>query len=237
MIDRKVILITGTSRSIGKYLAEYYCGQGFTVIGCSRKEVAQTWPNYRHFVLDVTDEPKVKQMFMTIAREYGRLDVLVNNAGLQAINYVILTTLNTVNDIFRVNVAGPFLFCREAVKLMKRNKEGRIINFSSIAAPLASPGSAIYSASKAALEQFSKVLAKEVSNDGIKVNVLSLSIVQDSGMAANFSGQIIKETLARTITKQPVTFQDISQAIDSLMNGSGKEFTGQVVYLGGVSKE
>ncbi|MDD5491940.1 MAG: SDR family NAD(P)-dependent oxidoreductase [bacterium] len=237
MIDRKVMLITGTSRSIGKYLAEYYSRQGFAVIGCSRKEVEQACPNYRHFVLDVTDEAKVKQMFITIAREYGRLDILINNAGLQTINYVLLTTINTVNDVLRVNVAGPFLFCREAAKLMKKNKEGRIINFSSIAVPLASPGSAVYSASKAALEQFSRVLAKEVYNEGIKVNVLSLSIVQDSGMAGNFNEQIIKETLARTITKKPITYQDISQAIDSLVTGKDKEFSGQVICLGGVSKE
>lgn len=237
MIDRKVMLITGTSRSIGKYLAEYYSGQGFIVIGCSRKEVEQAWPNYRHFVLDVTDEVKVKQMFMTIAREYGRLDVLINNAGMQTINYVLLTTVNTVNDVFRVNVVGSFLFCREAAKLMKKNKEGRIINLSSIAVPLASPGSAIYSASKAAIEQLTKVLSKEVYNDGIKVNVLSLSIVQDSGMAGNLNEQIVRETLNRTITKKPITYQDISQSIDSLMTGKDKEFTGQVIYLGGVSKE
>lgn len=237
MIDRKVMLITGTSRSIGKYLAEYYSGQGFTVIGCSRKEGEYTWPNYRHFVLDVADEAKVIQMFAIIAREYGRLDVLVNNAGMQTINYVLLTTLNAVNDTFRINVSGPVLFCREAVKLMRRNKAGNIINFSSIAVPLASPGSAIYSASKAALEQFSKVLAKEVQRDGIKVNVLSLSIVRNSGMAGNLNEQIAKETLAMTITKKPIEFQDISQAIDSLLNRNDNEAIGQVIHLGGVSKE
>jgi len=127
------MLITGTRKGIGKYLVEYYTQKGYLVIGCSRQEVDYDIDNYRHFVLDVSDEMSVKQMFMEIRKTYKKLDVLINNAGIASMNHILLTPLQTVKDIFNTNFVGTFLFCREAAKLMQRHNYGRIVNFITIA--------------------------------------------------------------------------------------------------------
>jgi 3-oxoacyl-[acyl-carrier protein] reductase len=129
MPENKIMLITGTSKGIGRYLVEYYTGLGFQIIGCSRSQAEYSLDNYQHYCLDVDDEPKVKQMFSEIREKHGRLDVLINNAGIASMNHILLTPIKTVKRIFSTNVIGAFLFCREATKLMQKNKYGRIVNF------------------------------------------------------------------------------------------------------------
>lgn len=230
----KVMLITGTRKGIGKYLVEYYSKKGFKVIGCSRKPVDYKLKNYEHFCLDVSDENKVKEMFAKIKKKYNRLDVLINNAGIISLNYIILTATETVRNILDTNFIGTFLFCREGIKLMKKNNFGRIVNISSIAVPLQSIGSSIYSSSKAAIEQFSGVLSKEVASYGITVNTLGLSFVKGSGMIKKFSEKVILETLDRTILKSSLNFKDITPTIDFLI--SNRMITNQRIYLGGIKK-
>ena len=135
MFDKPVMIITGTRKSIGKYLAEYYANKEFQVVGCSRGDIDFELDNYQHYCLDVSDESSVKKMFTEIRKNYGRLDVLINNAGIASMNHVLLTPLKEVHDILNTNFVGTFLCCREAVKLMKRNKSGRIVNISSIHVP------------------------------------------------------------------------------------------------------
>ncbi len=234
MSDRHVMLITGASRSIGAYLTQYYLAKGFKVIGCSRHESTQNNENYRHFILDISDEKKVKEMFVEISKNYGSLSVLINNAGMQSINHPLLTDYKTVQEVFAVNMFGPFLFCREAAKIMKKHNYGRIIHMSSIAVPLGTVGNSIYSASKAALEQFSRVFAKEVAGYGIRINVLGMSIVAESGMLKNISEKAKKLTLDNTIIKEPISFEDISHATDFFIAQKSNAVTGQTIYLGGV---
>ena len=233
MSENRVMLITGTSRGIGRYLAEYYVKKRVQVIGCSRRPVANELKNYQHFCLDVSDEPKVKQMFSEIRKTHNRLDVLINNAGAHAVNHSLLTPLKTVQDVFNTNMIATFLFCREASKLMRKNSYGRIVNISTIAVPLCSVGTSIYSASKAAMEQFSKVLAREVGSDGITVNTLGLSIVDHSGMVENLSEEAISEALGHTVFKLRLGFGDITHAIDFLISEKSKAVTKQTLYLGG----
>lgn len=228
-----VMLITGASRSIGEHLTNYYLRQGYRVIGCSRSESSVKHDRYRHFVLDVRNEAKVMEMFREISKTYGSLSVVINNAGMQTINHSMLTDYKTVEDVFATNMFGAFLICRESAKLMKKSNYGRIVNISSIAVPLSSVGNAIYSASKAALEQFSKVLAKEVAGFGIRANVLGLSVVAESGMGEKISEAALKQTLDAIAIKDKITGEDITHAIDFLISEKSKSITGQTIYLGG----
>src|SRR2546428_13527312 len=91
VINSRVLLISGTSKGIGKYLAEYYLAKGDRVVGCSRGPAVIEHDDYRHFRLDVSDEAEVKQMLMEISRTYQRLDVLINNAGIASMNHILLT--------------------------------------------------------------------------------------------------------------------------------------------------
>lgn len=234
MDKRDVMLITGASRSIGKYLAIYYLEKGYLVLGCSRGECDIIHDRYRHFCVDIRDEKKVVEMFREISKSYGALDVLINNAGIQSINHSMLTDYKTVEDVFSLNMFGAFLVCRESVKLMKKNNFGRIVNISSIAVPLSSVGNSIYSASKAALEQFTKVLAKETVTFGIRANVLGLSVVADSGMGQKISEAALKQTLDQIMIKETIDYSDVSYAIDFFIDERSRALTGQTLYLGGV---
>lgn len=230
----QIILITGTRKGIGRYLAEYYVGKGFQVIGCSRGLVDYKLSNYQHFCLDVSDESKVKQMFAEVRKTYNRLDVLINNAGIASMNYALLTPAKTVRDLLNTNFIGTFLFCREALKIMKKNTYGRIVNISTIHVPLCTVGSSIYSASKAAIEQFSKVLAKEAAPFGITVNILGLPFIKNTGMVEHLSEDAISEALEHTILKSRLDFDDVAYAMDFLISEKCKMVTNQTLYLGGV---
>ncbi|MEI8349022.1 MAG: SDR family oxidoreductase [Candidatus Omnitrophota bacterium] len=234
MNNSQVMLITGTSRGIGKFLAKHYVQRGFSVIGCSRQSVDYSLKNYRHFSLDICNEDDVREMFVEVTKSYKHLDVLINNVGIISMNYVYLTSAKTVRDIMDTNFIGTFICCREAIKIMQRNRSGKIINISSIAVPLSAAGTSAYSASKAAVEQLSKVLAKEVVSYGIAVNTLGLSFVEGSGMIKEVGEKAVKSALENTASKIPITFNDVAVAMDSLILGQNSTATGKISYLGGV---
>ena len=228
------MIITGTSKGIGKNLAKYYLENGFIVIGCSRGDMDIQLNNYQHYCLDVSDESLVKKMFKEIRKKYGRLDVLINNAGVASKNHVLLTSLKEVHDSLNTNFIGTFICCRESIKLMKINQHGRIINISSIHVPLALAGTSIYSGSKAAIEQFSRVLAREVFQFGITINILSLSVVKDTGMENALTEEIKRKILNQTISKDQLNIYDVIHAVNFLIDEKSKMVSNQILCLGGV---
>ena len=228
------MIITGSREGIGKFLAEYYTQNGFIVIGCSRGNIDFELNNYQHYYLDVSDESLVKKMFKEIRKKYGRLDVLINNAGLASENHVLLTPLKEAHDSLNTNFIGTFIFCRESVKLMKINQHGRIINISSIHVPLALAGTSIYSGSKAAIEQFSRVLAREVFQFGITINILSLSVVKYTGMEHALAQEIKHKILDQTISKEQLDIDDVINAVNFLIDEKSKMVCNQILCLGGV---
>ena len=116
------MIITGTRKGIGKYLAEYYVKKGFQVIGCSRSQIDFELDNYQHFCLDVCDEPTVKKMFSNVRKTYGCLDVLINNAGVNlSLAPMLLVPYKSALKTFEINLLGTFLMSREAVKMMMKN--------------------------------------------------------------------------------------------------------------------
>ena len=234
MIDQPLMIITGTRKGIGKNLAEYYTQNGFIVIGCSRGNIDFELNNYEHYCLDVSDESLVKKMFKEIRKKCGRLDVLINNAGVSSENHVLLTPLKEAHDSLNTNFIGTFIFCRESVKLMKMNQHGRIINISSIHVPLALAGTSIYSSSKAAIEQFSRVLAREVFQFGITINILSLSVVKDTGMEIALKEKIKRKILNQTISKDQLNIYDVIHALNFFINEKSKMVSNQILCLGGV---
>jgi 3-oxoacyl-[acyl-carrier protein] reductase len=232
--ENKIILITGTRKGIGRFLSENYLAKENIVIGCSRSATDLQHFNYRHFEVDVTNEAEVKKMFRQVYREFGRLDVLINNAGIASMNHSLLTTINTAQKIFETNVIGTFLFCREAAKLMMKSKNGRIINFSTVAVPLRLEGEAIYAASKAAVNSLTQVLAIEFSSFGITVNAIGPTPIQ-TDLIKNIPEEKIDSLLSRIPLKRLGTFEDLINVADFFIKPESNFITGQIIYMGGVS--
>lgn len=233
MAKDKVMMITGTSKGIGRYLAEYYAGEGFKVMGCSRSDVDFEFDNYSHYCLDVSDERKVKEMFADVRKKYKSLDVLINNAGIASMNHALLTPLSTINKVLNTNVIGTFLFCREAAKLMQKNNYGRIVNFATVATPLKLEGEAIYAASKAAIVSLTEILARELAEMGITVNAVGPAPVK-TDLIRSVPKQKLDSLLNRQAIRRFSEFNDISNVIDFLIRPESDFITGQVIYLGGV---
>ena len=234
MTDARVMLITGTRKGIGRHLAEYYLAKGYVVIGCSRRAAGLEAPAYRHFVLDVADEALVQKMFSELRREFGKVDVLINNAGVASMNHSLLTPLSTVQKVMTTNVAGTFLFCREAARLMQKQRGGRIVNFSTVAVPLRLAGEAIYAASKAAVVSLTEVLAREFAPYAITVNAVGPTPIRTELIRG-----VPEEKLEALIRRQPVQrygeYGDVTNVIDFFIRPESDFVTGQVIYLGGVS--
>ena len=229
----KTIFITGTSKGIGKYLAEYFVNKGNYVIGCSRGDFDLKKSNYKHYSLSVNDELKVKKMFNEIRNNHGSIDVLINNAGVASMNHSLLTELETVEKILDTNLIGTFLFCREGAKIMQKNKFGRIINFSTVAVPLNLEGEAIYAASKAAVASLTKILAKEFASFGITVNAIGPTPIK-TDLIKSVPDEKIKKLINAQAIKRFGSFQDTVNVIDFFINEKSDFITGQIIYLGGI---
>lgn len=227
------ILITGVRKGIGRFLAEHYLQAGASVIGCSRKRSDLEHPRFVHRELDVADESAVKEMFSEIRKRYGSLEVLINNAGIAAMNHVLLTPIETVSRIMQTNVVGTFLFCREAAKLMKKAGWGRIVNFTTVAVAMKLEGEAAYAASKAAVETLTAVLARELGDFGITVNAVGPAPVE-TDLIRTVPREKIDSLIARQAIRRPATMPDIANVIDFFISRRSDLVTGQVVYLGGV---
>lgn len=229
-----VMLITGARKGIGRALAETYTERGWRVIGCSRQESEYFHTNYRHFVLDVSDQEAVKAMMTSIRKGEERLDALINNAGIASMNAALLTPLESARRVIETNVLGTFLFCQEAARLMQKNKFGRIVNFTTVAVPFYLEGEAIYAASKAAIESLTRVLARELANNGITVNAIGPTPIQ-TDLLRGVPYEKIEKLLARQSIPRMGEPRDIINAIDFFLRAESDFITGQVIYLGGVS--
>lgn len=228
-----VVLITGTRKGIGRHLAEHYVQRGAQVVGCSRSAPEWTLANYTHFETDVTDEAAVRKMVAAVGKQFGRLDVLINNAGIASMNHVLLTPAATAERIFATNVHGVFLLCRESAKLMQRRRYGRIVNVSTVAAPLQLEGEALYAASKSAVVTFTQILAREVASYGITANVVAPTPIE-TDLIQGVPPAKIAAIIERLAIKRLGRFEDVANVVDFFVRPESDYITGQVITLGGV---
>ena len=227
-------LITGTSRGLGKAMAEHFLALGATVVGCARTEKAISHPQYQHHILDVTSAEAVADFFFELRKDLGHLDVLINNAGVAKMNAFAMTPFESVQKIFSVNVTGTFLFCQKALGLLRKAQHPRIINMSSVAVPLRLEGEAVYAASKSAVETLTRIIAKEFGGFHITCNAIG-----PSPIATDLIKGVGPEKIARLIQQQSIkkmaTVDDVVHLADFLAQPASSMITGQVIYLGGIS--
>lgn len=229
----KTILITGSRKGIGRALAEYYLAGGWRVAGCSREKTDLAHENYSHFTGSVADENFVTAMVRDVAKKFGRIDALVNNAGIAAMNHLTLAPAAQAKSVLETNFLGSFHCLREVAKVMVRQKAGRIVNFSTVAVPLALEGEAIYAASKAAVEILTKIAARELGAYGITVNAVGPTPT-DTDLIKTVPAAKIAALLDRQAIRRRGEFRDTINVIDFYLHEKSDFVTGQIIYLGGV---
>ena len=167
-MESKVILITGASSGIGKATASYFVSKGHKVYGVARKDFDVAGVNA--VLGDVTQVDAVKSIVDYVIKKEGKIDVLINNAGFGIAGAIETTDIEDAKKQFDVNFFGAVNMAQAVLPYMRKARQGKIINTSSIASEIAIPFQAFYSASKAALDNWSKALRLEVKDFGIKVS-------------------------------------------------------------------
>jgi 3-oxoacyl-[acyl-carrier protein] reductase len=232
--ERPVLLVTGARKGIGRYLAEHYLKKGYLVEGCSRGDADIVDASYRHHQVDVADEKAVRGMVADITRRHGRIDAVLNNAAIASMNHVLLTPAKSANRMLEVNVTGTMLVCRETAKVMMRRRYGRIVNFTTIVAPIALAGEAVYAASKSAVVTFTRILAFELGQWGITCNSFGATPIM-TDMIKGVPHDKIDAVVNALAIKRLGTPEDCANVCDFFVSPASDNITGQVIYLGGVT--
>jgi 3-oxoacyl-[acyl-carrier protein] reductase len=227
-----VMVITGTSRGIGNGMARHFLGKGFRVAGCSRSESTISHENYIHSQLDIGAEEQVRKWVRSTKNDFGRIDILVCNAGSAPANLLMaMTPGDVLEEVLRTNVAGSYNVCREVSKVMVLQKSGRIITTSSMAVGLHEEGTSAYSASKSAVVEMTKVMAKELAPLGITCNVIAPSMFMTDAVKS-LGDKVIERALDKLTIKRTLTIEEICNVVSFLSDPASSCITGQVIHMG-----
>lgn len=229
------MLITGTRKGIGRFMVDRYIERGYAIAGCSREPFEGEAPeHYHHYCIDVADEKRVVDMVRDVSKRVGSISVLINNAGIAAMNHLLLTPMSSVERIFKTNVFGTFIVMREVAKVMSTAKCGRIVNFATVATPLNLEGEAGYAASKAAVESLTRVAARELAPFHITVNAVGPTPVL-TDLIRNVPKQKMDQLIASQSIRRMGEYRDVANVIDFFIGPESDFVTGQTLYLGGIN--
>lgn len=242
MLKNKVALVTGASRGIGRAIALTLSGYGAIVVVnyCGSKDKADEVVNQIKenggtavaYQADIADFEAVKTMFSDIIKEYGRIDILVNNAGITRDNLILKMSEEDFDAVIHTNLKGVFNCLKQASRIMLKQKEGRIINISSISGVVGNPGQANYCAAKAGVIGITKSLAKELGSRGITVNAVAPGYI-NTDMTA-----VLKDDLKEKVTeliplKRLGEVEDIAETVAFLASDKASYITGQTIQVDG----
>lgn len=234
LFENKIVCVTGSSRGVGKLVAEYFLTQGATVVGISRGQVETTTPNFHPMQADISNAEDVKKVFSFIKTTFNRLDILINNAGISHSAQAMFLTTDKVKSMIDINFLGTFLVSKDAAKLMMKNKSGRIVNIGSICSTLEPVGASIYSATKAAIHSLANSLAQEFAPFNITCNTLALSPFP-TDMLDTISQTEVNWYLNEQKVKRLAEINDITNVIEFYCSEKSSFITAQFIQLGGIS--
>lgn len=235
MYAGKVVLVTGSSRGVGKAIATHFLNSGADkVIGFARGHGSIEHQKYYHFEVDVGDTQSVINGFASLKQVTDSIQIVINNAAVLTSQYCLIMPPAAAQAMVNVNLLGPFMVSREAAKMMRKSKWGRIINIGSMAASLEPIGDSMYAACKAGLSTLANVMAKEFSSMNITCNTLGINAIE-SDMLAQLPRDKIDAIIATLPVSRMSKEDDILNVIDFFSSERSAQITAQTVFLGGVN--
>jgi 3-oxoacyl-[acyl-carrier protein] reductase len=234
-------LVTGGARGIGRSIAEGLARRGADLViadvsldsaESAARELSALGVRAVALKLDVSRSEEVMSAFAKIASDFGRLDVVINNAGITRDGLILRMKEEDWDAVINVNLKGVFLCSKEAVKVMVKQKYGRIVNIASVVAFMGNPGQANYSASKAGIVGLTKTTAREYASRGITVNAVAPGFIA-TAMTDALAETVRQEMLKSIPTGAFGTAEDVANAVLFLASPASGYITGQVVHVNG----
>lgn len=239
----KKVLVTGCNRGIGKTLLQRYAAEGADVIACVRKETSEFSDFVQSLIgqfnvsisvlyADFSDEDSVKSLIRTIYSMKCKVDILVNNVGVVAMKILQMTTMEELKSIFQVNFFSQVLLTQGISKLMMKQKDGVIINMSSVGGLDSFPAYTAYGCSKAAMSYFTRTLSQELSPYNIRVNAVAPGLVE-TDMKSHLSADATDEVLRRSAMHRAATTDEVCDLILFLSSEKSSYINGQIIRVDG----
>lgn len=240
ILKDKVCVVTGAAQGIGKAIALNMIEEGAVVYGCDRAtgsmdSLASDCDRFHPLYFDVTDAQSTKTAMMQVKKEQGRIDVLVNNAGVVFNKKIGMIVREETELMFRVNVIAVIELTQLVSRIMARTGGGSIVNIASVTAVLGSAGQSAYSATKGAIISFTKSSAKELASQGVRVNAVAPGIVKTERFEELYeaSGDKIDARIGRIALGRLGEPADIAKAVSFLASDNSSYISGQILGVDG----
>ena len=233
----KKILITGATGGIGKALVKKFVSLEGSVLATGTKiekleALKKEFSNINILKFDISDHSKIEEFVENVSSQLNGLDVLVNNAGINADNLSLRMKDEEWKKVIEVNLGSTFFLCKYAIKKMLKNKYGRIVNITSVVGHTGNLGQANYAASKAGINGMSKSLAIEYAKKNITINCVSPGFIQ-SKMTDNIVESIKAVLTSRIPMAKLGTGEDVSNTVAFLSSDAASYITGETIHVNG----
>ncbi|MBS6106627.1 3-oxoacyl-ACP reductase FabG [Anaerococcus sp.] len=238
----KTVLITGSSRGIGAAIARRLNDEYKIIINYNKskdkafalmEELRETNPNVIAIKANVSDESEVENMFSIAEKNFGHVDILINNAGISHFSLIQDIDFCTWKDVINTNLNSVFLNSKRAIPNMISKQYGVIINMSSIWGEIGASMETLYSASKGAINTFTKAMAKELAPSGIRVNAIAPGIVDTDMMRNDFSESELLDLKKEVDTNRFAKPEEIAGLVRYLISDEASYITGDIIHING----
>ena len=227
--SQDTVVVTGASRGLGGHCALRLHEAGYKVIGLGRKPPKDSPFEIR--AADVADPSSIKSALGELKRD-ASVYALINAAGIASMNLVITMPAETVRRIIETNLLGTIYCCQAIAPALVKRGGGRIINFSTLGVPLAIKGEAVYVASKAGVEGFSRVFAREMAPHGVTVNTIAPGPI-DTGLLEKVPREKMDDVVSRQLITRQGEPEDVWNIVSLLLSPQSAMITGQTINVGG----